>query len=64
MATAEITAFIEYPEAFDFEDLRTIIHRVLSEAQAQGALDLPAAENGGVKVECSRVGRICPNWRD
>lgn len=38
MATAEISFRLEYPEAFDFEDIRTIVYQVLSEAKTQGSL--------------------------
>ncbi|RJX80319.1 hypothetical protein [Pseudomonas sp. LS-2] len=63
MAFAEINLRIEYAEAFDFEDLRTIFHNVLAEAKECGALNLPASEaEDGVAVECKAIGQIWPYW--
>lgn len=61
MPIADVTFRVEYPEAFDFEDIRTIFHRALEEAKDMGLLDLSAAENAdsGVEVKCLA---IYPDW--
>ena len=64
MFKAEVMIELEYAEAFDFEDLRAIFHRVLAEAHEHKKLDLPAAGNDGVEVKCVSVGRVWPEWID
>ncbi|MBX8557009.1 hypothetical protein K5D56_26230 [Pseudomonas cichorii] len=61
MQKAEITFHAEYPDTFDFEDLRTIFHRALDDAKERGLLDLPASENteSGEVVKCTA---IYPDW--
>jgi hypothetical protein len=64
MAIAEVTLHLEFSDAFDAEDLRTLVDNALVSAKARGALNLPAGENNGTMVECERVGRISPVWLD
>jgi hypothetical protein len=64
MPKAVVCVHLDYPDAFDFEDLRTLFHAVMSDAQARGKLDLPADLNDGVEVKCAGIGRICPDWRN
>lgn len=59
MATAEINLRLKYSDAFDFEDLRGIMHKVLEKAKADGLLDF---EEGGERFECLSVGHVCPDW--
>ncbi|WP_095158322.1 hypothetical protein [Pseudomonas sp. Irchel 3E13] len=63
MPIADITFRVAYPEAFDFEDLRTIFHRAFDDAKERGLLDLPASENSdsGEEVKCMA---IYPDWPD
>lgn len=64
MAFVEVTAVLEYSDAFDFEDLQALLSKVLNEAKENGSLNLAASDNHGVGVQCISVGRICPEWRD
>lgn len=64
MAIAEVTVRLEYPETFDFEDLRAMFHALLDEAKAQGNLDLSASDSEtGEAIRCTSVGQIWPDWR-
>lgn len=53
-----IEAQLQYSEAFDFEDLRDLMHEVASGWYEAGAL------NWGAGVTCTGVGRIDPEWLD
>lgn len=61
MPIADILFRVEYPESFDFEDLRTIFHRALNDAKDRDLLNLPASENveSGNEVKCIA---IFPDW--
>jgi len=61
MPIADVTFRVDYPEAFDFEDLRTIFHKAFDDAKARGLLDLSASENAdsGEEVKCVA---IYPDW--
>jgi hypothetical protein len=66
-AASGITILLDYADAFDFEDLRTIIHNVFEEAMSNGDLTLLRSENSeseGEEIVCTAIGRIFPDWRE